>query len=53
MGLHHISIKTDPVQERKLAKKASRQLETSLGPGGFVSVNIEGAVSLSVNNVLA
>ncbi len=45
MSLHHITIKTDPKQEKKLAKKASYQLEKGL-------VNFKGPISLNINNKL-
>jgi excisionase family DNA binding protein len=43
MNLHHISIKTDPKEERKIAKKASAQLEKRLD-------NFKGPISLNINN---
>jgi excisionase family DNA binding protein len=45
MSLYHISIKADPIHEKMLAKKASKQLEKSL-------LNFGGSISLSVNNVM-
>lgn len=43
MSLHHISVKTDPKQEKRLARKASVQLEKGL-------INFKGPISLSINN---
>lgn len=42
MNLHHISIKTDPKREKKIARKACVRLEK-----GFV--NFKGSISISIN----
>jgi len=43
MSLHHISIKADPKQEKKIARKASALLEKGLA-------NFKGSISLNINN---
>lgn len=43
MNLHYISIKTDPKQEKKIARRASVQLEKGLA-------NFKGSISLKINN---
>ncbi|MGC1182407.1 helix-turn-helix domain-containing protein [Legionella sp.] len=45
MNLQHISIKTDPKQEKKMARKACVRLEKGL-------VNFKGSISISINNEL-
>jgi excisionase family DNA binding protein len=47
MNLHHISIKTDPKQEKKMARKACVRLEK-----GFVNFKGSISISISINNEL-